>query len=80
MHALGAELANGLLSYVKALDTERDKTTLGILRLVVEGDSELREGLREPLAGGIRSRVAGAILLAAGILLSVAGSVISAAT
>jgi hypothetical protein len=80
VHALGAELANGLLSYVKALDTERDKTTLGILRLVVEGDSELREGLREPLAGGIRSRVAGAILLAAGILLSVAGSVISAAT
>jgi hypothetical protein len=77
---LEASVANGIIGLRKAVDTERDYLADALHREQVEGDNQLRENLRDVLTGSVTGRLIGAMLLASGILLSVAGSVLSAAS
>jgi hypothetical protein len=69
-------VANGFLGLRKAIDADIDAAVEVIERDVAERDSELRDGLRYVLAGSVRERWNGVMLLALGISLGAAGSVI----
>jgi hypothetical protein len=61
----------------KALDKQDDEYARQLHEAQVKGDNELRERLRDVLTGSLTGRAWGAALLAIGIVLGVAGSVLS---
>lgn len=66
---------NNFVGMRKALDAELDRSVADLRNNLAEADNQLREHLRYVLAGSIRDRVIGALLLGAGIVLAAAGSV-----
>jgi hypothetical protein len=75
-----AEVGNALVKLKKLTDQELDQAVERIQRDVAVRDAEVREGLRYLLAGSTRERTLGATLLALGIVLAAAGSVVGAST
>ncbi len=75
---MGAMLANGLIDMRKALDAQHDRVVDELRSEIVAADDELREHLRHVLAGSVRDRVIGAGLLGLGIVLEIAGAIVSA--
>jgi hypothetical protein len=75
---MGAILANGLIGMRKALDTQLDQSVDELRSEIEAADDEVREHLRYVLAGGVRDRVIGAGLLGVGIVLEIAGAIVSA--
>jgi hypothetical protein len=73
---IGTTLANGLIDMRKAVDSQLD---VGLSRLREESlhaDNELRSHLRYILAGGIKNRKRGVLLLILGIVLGTGGSIL----
>jgi hypothetical protein len=73
---LDAAATNVLIDMRKALDADLDETAADLRREAAYSDDELRQHLHYVLAGSIRNRVWGAVLLALGIALATAGSVV----
>lgn len=80
LHRVETSIYNGLLALTKQSDEHRDDVAYRILKQVDENDADLRGNLREMLGATVRDRALGAGLLGVGILLSVAGSVLSTAS
>ncbi len=77
---LEASVHNAIVHLKKVMDEQDFGNTEALYKAQVAGDNELRRRLREVLVGSIKGRIWGAYLLAAGIVLAVAGSVLSAAS
>jgi hypothetical protein len=75
---IGAMLANGLIDMRKALDAQHDQAVDELRAEIVAADEELRGHLLYVLAGSVRDRMIGAGLLGVGLVLEIAGAVISA--
>jgi len=75
-----ATLANGMIEMRKAFDAQLDSVADELRREAEAREAEVRSHLGYVLAGSGRERVAGAILLAAGIACGVAAEVVGAAT
>jgi hypothetical protein len=71
-----ARFANELVDLKKATDAELDQAISAVQQDVGERDAELRDGLRYVLAGSVRERAFGAVLLLVGIVLATVGSVL----
>lgn len=78
LYNLEGKVVNIVDAALEVTQQHRDEADLEILREVDTNDEQIRGELYKMLAGGIKARAIGAILLAAGIVLSVIGSVISA--
>jgi hypothetical protein len=74
---LDAAAYNALLEMRKALDAELDGSVDELRSEILSSDNELRGHLRYVLAGSIRTRVTGAVLLGAGIVLEIAGAIVA---
>jgi hypothetical protein len=74
---LEASVANILIGVRRAVDTELDRSVENLRQEMAVQDDVLRDGLLEVLAGSIRDRWLGVLLLALGIVLAMAGSVLS---
>jgi len=74
--AIDTAAYNALIEMRKTLDRELDRAADDLRTEIAESDDQLREHLRYVLAGSIADRVKGAILLGAGIVFSMAGSVV----
>ncbi len=75
---LGAAVVNAFIDMRKSLDAQLDQSVTDVRAEATVADNELREHLRYVLAGTIRNRVIGAVLLGAGILLEIAGALVGA--
>jgi hypothetical protein len=73
---LEASVANALIGMRKALDTELDRSVAALRHEMGHSDDELRDNLPYVLAGNVRGRVIGAILVGGGIVLGAVGSMI----
>jgi len=73
-----AMLANAMIDLRKALDTQLDSSVAELRQEAEVREAEIRSHLGYVLAGSIRERLIGVILLAAGIVLAVAANVLSA--
>lgn len=73
---LEASAANALIGIRKAVDAELDRSVGALRDEMAKNDDELRDHLRYVLAGDVRGRFIGVILLAVGIALSVIGSLV----
>jgi len=71
-------LANAMIDLRKALDTQLDSSVAELRQEAEVREAEIRSHLGYVLAGSIRERLIGVILLAAGIVLAVAANVLSA--
>src|SRR5215207_7970735 len=74
--AIDTAAYNALIEMRKTLDRELDRAADDLRTEIAESDDQLREHLRYVLAGSIADRLKGAILLGAGIVFSMAGSVV----
>ncbi len=74
---LEASVGNAIIGLRKALDEQDDLIMESLYKAQVDGDNELRRRLRDVLTGSLTGRAWGAGLLAVGIVLGVAGSVLS---
>lgn len=74
---LFASLVNGHNQMVRDTEEAIDKRTAELLDQVDEGDKELRDVLRELLGESIKPRVVGVVAIGAGIILSMAASILS---
>jgi hypothetical protein len=73
---LEAAVGNGFIGLRKTMDAEVDGAVHQLAQDAAERDRELADGLRYVLAGSTRDRVIGVVLLAVGIVLGLAGSVV----
>jgi hypothetical protein len=73
-----AAMINAFIAMRKSLDTQHDTTVDQLHEEIRNFDNELREHLRYVLAGSIRNRLIGAVLLGVGILLEIAGALVAA--
>jgi hypothetical protein len=73
---LARGMVNAVIDLRKIVDAQDDAVREEILNAVAARDAELRSHLRYVLVGGIRARVLGACLLALGIVLGAAGSIL----
>lgn len=73
---LAAGVANALIVQRKAIDQEIDLSVDLARQEATAADDLLRDNLDEVLTGNLRERVVGAILIATGIALAAAGSVV----
>lgn len=71
-----ASVADGLIGIRRAVDTELDNSVELLRREMAEQDGVLRDGLRDVLAGSIRDRWLGVVLLGLGIVFAMVGSVL----
>jgi hypothetical protein len=62
----------------EALDSQLDNSVDELRAEMLTFDNELRGHLRYVLAGSIRNRIIGAVLLGIGILLAIAGAIVGA--
>jgi len=76
-HRTGAAVANALVRLKKATDAELDREIERVERMTHEREEVLRRGLVHVLAGSIKQRTFGAVLLGLGIGFATAGSVVS---
>jgi hypothetical protein len=74
---LEASVGNAVVKLKKIMDKQDFGNAEALYKAQVEGDNDLRQRLKEVLVGSITGRVWGVRLLAAGIFLGVAGSVLS---
>lgn len=75
-HNLDAAAYNALTEMRKALDSQLDNSVDELRAEILTFDNELRGHLRYVLAGSIRNRIIGAVLLGIGILLEIAGAIV----
>jgi hypothetical protein len=75
---LEASVANVLIAMREAVDTELDRSVAALRQEIARNDDELRDNLSYLLAGSVRERVIGVVLLGLGILLALAGSIVGA--
>jgi hypothetical protein len=73
---LEASVANILIRIRKAVDTELDNSVANLREEMAQHDDALRDILTDLLAGSIRDRWTGVVLLGLGIALAVAGSIV----
>jgi hypothetical protein len=69
-------LANAHNQLVHDIDLALDQRTAQLLEAIDTGDKELRDVLRELLRGSLVERYAGVAAIGAGILLSMAASIL----
>jgi hypothetical protein len=74
---LEAAVGNALIKLKKIIDEQDFRYAEAMYKAQVAGDNELRQRLRDVLTGSLKGRAWGAGLLAVGIVLGVAASVLS---
>ena len=75
---LEADTFNAIVELRKTVERQLDDTAHELHSEIVAADDELRGHLWHVLGGSIRDRVIGAVLLAAGIAIQIAGAIIGA--
>ena len=73
---LTADTYNVLVDMRKDLDAQLDKSVETLEKEIADADDELRGHLLYVLAGSVPKRIAGAVLLGAGIVLGTAGTIV----
>lgn len=69
-------MINAFIDMRKSLDAQHDDAVENLRAEILAADDELPGHLRYVLAGGIRNRVIGAVLLGVGIALGIAGAIV----
>jgi hypothetical protein len=77
---LGVMLLNEITEVQQEIEGDIDELDLAVQRAMRRADIELREELRYILAGSLRDRALGVLLLAGGIILAATGSVLGTAS